>query len=134
MKRRTRNPFPGVTRVEDRHKRVRWRFRRGGVDTYLPGAYGSAEFRAAHEAAVKGAKAPAGSPAPHGTVSWLIAQYLGSLRFKNLSRTRMRQTMHELDWLRDVAGKYPYARMGVQHVEAVMKRKVGPGRAEPRAA
>ena len=49
MKRR--NPFPGVSRVTDRHGEVRFRFRRKGFDTYLPGPYASAEFRAAYEAA-----------------------------------------------------------------------------------
>ena len=53
---RRRNPYPGVTRATDRHGRVRWRFRRGRVDCYLPGPYGSEAFRAAYEAAVNGAR------------------------------------------------------------------------------
>ena len=50
---RRRNPFPGVTTVEDRHGKLRYRMRRsvGGrkVDCYLPGIIGSNEFRAAYE-------------------------------------------------------------------------------------
>lgn len=45
---RRRNPFPGVTRVTNRHGKVRWRFRRGGFTCYLPGPYASAEWRAAY--------------------------------------------------------------------------------------
>ena len=40
---RRRNPFPGVTTVEDRHGKLRHRLRRtvGGrkIDAYLPGPY-----------------------------------------------------------------------------------------------
>ena len=43
-----RNPFPGLSRVVDRHGKVRWRYRVRGVSTYIHGAYGSAEFRAAY--------------------------------------------------------------------------------------
>ena len=40
---------------------------------------------AAYEAALNHAKAPRACIAIEGTVSWLIEQYLGSLRFQNLS-------------------------------------------------
>ena len=45
---RRRNPYPGVTRVTDRHGKVRWRFRRKGFSAYLAGPYGSADVRAAY--------------------------------------------------------------------------------------
>ena len=48
MKRR-RNPFPGVSTKPDRHGKLRHRLRRTikgrTVDVYLPGPYGSPEFR-----------------------------------------------------------------------------------------
>lgn len=129
MKRR-KNPFPGVSRVTDRHGIVRWRLRitKKGVkiDTYLPGAYGSAEFRAAYEAAIAGAKVSKSSTAPPGTLAYLIEQYLGSLKFKNLSDSRKRTIRLELDWLRKEAGKYQFARLNVRHVEALMSKKSGP--------
>lgn len=129
MKRRL-NPFPGVSRVRDRHGAVRFRFRSRSLDTYLPGPYASAEFRAAYEAAVAGAKVPNRSTAAHGTFAWLIEAYLSSLRFKNLSSSRKRTIRAELDWLRDKEGGHigdlPMARFGVRHVEAVMAKKAGP--------
>jgi len=46
-----RNPFPGVTTKPDRHGKLRHRLRckvnGRKIDAYLPGTYGSAEFRAA---------------------------------------------------------------------------------------
>jgi integrase len=123
-----KKPFPGVTRVVDRHGKVRWRFRRKGrADLYLPGAYGSAEFRAAYEAALQGAKVPAPqASAPYGTLSWLIEQYLGSPKHLNLSDVRRASIRRELDWLRKEAGKYQIGALAARHVEALMGRKAGP--------
>lgn len=122
---RRRNPFPGVTRVTDRHGKVRWRFRRGAIDAYILAAYGSAEFRAEYEALLAGS-AVARSASQAGTVAWLIEQYLGSLKFRNLSDSRRRSIRSELDWLRGQAGDLPFARLGVKHIEALMAKKAGP--------
>ncbi len=123
-----KKPFPGVTRVVDRHGKVRWRFRpKGRADLYLPGAYGSAEFRAAYEAALEGVKVPvARTIAPYGTLSWLIEHYLRSPKHLNLSDVRRASIRRELDWLRNVAGKYQIGALAARHVEALMARKAGP--------
>lgn len=126
---RRRNPFPGVSRLIDRHGRTRWRFRRGGVDTYLPGPYGSAEFRAAYEAALEGARAPKRPRAQPGTFAWLLEHYLASPRFRDLSESRRRTLRGQLDWLRRQVGDLPFARFQVRHVEALMARKDGPAAA-----
>ena len=129
---RKHNPFPGVGNkpTTDRHGKKRWRLRRtikgAKIDTYLPGMYGSAEFRSAYEAALEGTRLPKGPRAPHGTVAWVIESYLGSLKFQNLSDTRKRTIRRELDWLKGVAGKYQLARIEVRHVEAIMGKKDGP--------
>lgn len=127
MKRR-KNPFPGVTRAVDRHGKVRWRFRRKfRADLYLPGAYGSVEFRTAYEAALEGVKTPApSSTALYGTLSWLIEQYLRSPKYLNLSDVRKSSIRRELDWLRKEAGKYQIGALAARHVEALMARKSGP--------
>lgn len=123
-----RNPFPGVTRVVDRHGKVRWRFRRKGrADVYLPSAYGSVEFRTAYETAVAGAELPVTrSTSTYGTIAWLIENYLRSPKHKNLSDIRRTTIRRELDWLREQAGKYQAARIETRHVEAIMARKTGP--------
>jgi integrase len=113
----------------DRHGNVRWRFRRTGTDTYIPGPYASAEFRAAYEAALAGAKAPNRSRAAHGSFGWLIELYLASGRYKNLSEQGRRVFRHELEWIRREIGDLPFARFAVRHVEALMNKKDGPAAA-----
>ena len=121
---RRKNPYPGVRRnVVKGH--IYWRFERSDCRHNIPGPYDSVAFRAAYEAALKGAKAPASSATP-GTVWRLIEQYLGSLKFLNLSLTRKSTIRAELDWLREVAGKYQYDRLEVRHIEIMMKKKTGP--------
>lgn len=125
MKRK--NPFPGVTRSTDRHGKVRFRFRRGAVDTYLPGAYASAEFRIGYEAAVKGSKTPAiRSNAAYGSLAWLIETYLRSPRYLDLSDGRRASLRGLLDFLRAEAGDLPFGRFASRHVEALMAKKAGP--------
>jgi integrase len=123
---RRRNPFPGVTRAVDRHGTVRWRIRWNGKSGYLHGPYGSAEWRIEYEAFIAGAERSQHSNADRGTIAWLIEQYLGSLRFQNLSESRKRTIRLELDWLRKEAGQYHFARIEVRHVEALMAKKDGP--------
>lgn len=121
---RRKNPFPGV-RKNFVKGRVYWRFERAGHRCNIPGPYNSPDFKAAYEAALHGASAPK-STAERDTVSWLIEQYLESLRFKNLSPSRKRSIRGELDWLREAAGKYRFASLAVRHVEALMGQKSGP--------
>jgi integrase len=124
---RKKNPFPGVTRSTDRHGKVRFRFRRGAVDTYLPGSYASAEFRVAYEAAVKGSKTPAiRSNAAYGSLAWLIETYLRSPRYLDLSDGRRASPRGLLDFLRAEAGDLPFGRFAPRHIEALMAKKAGP--------
>lgn len=126
--RKPRNPFPGVSRFVDRHGKVRWRFRRKGrADVYLPGLYGSAEFRTAYEAAVAGAAEPVTrTTSSFGTIAWLIENYLRSPKHLNLSDIRRKTIRRELDWLRSEVGQYQAGRIETRHVEAIMARKTGP--------
>lgn len=121
-----RNPFPGVTRAPDRHGKVRWRCRMRGRGMYLPGAYGSAEFRAAYEAFVAGTRTPverAGGAA--GSIAWLVTHYLRQPAFVRLSAGRQKALRSILDWIRIEAGDLPATRFAARHVEALMDRKGG---------
>jgi len=129
-----RNPFPGVTRSKDRHGKVRWRLRRTimgrKIDTYLPGSYGSVEFRQGYEAAIDGARVSSREPrAKHGSLAWLIEVYLRSPKHRNKADQTRNVLRRELDWLREVAGNYPVAHCRAKHVEAVMNMKAGPAAA-----
>ena len=121
------NPFPGVSRTIDRHGKVRWRFRRKGFSCYLPGPYGSVEFRTAYEAALNEAKTPAPTARfPRASLGWVITHYLGSPRHAQKAAITRRTLLNELDWLRETAGHLPVAKFRGRHVEALMARKNGP--------
>lgn len=127
---RRRNPFPGVTRSPDRHGKVRWRFRRKGFSCYLPGAYGSAEFRAAYEQALEGSSSPQPTERyARGTLAWLIVQYRNSPKYLDQAEASKRTLRGQLDWLMQTAGDLPFARFEARHVEALMAKKDGPAAA-----
>ena len=123
------NPFPGVSTKPDRHGKLRHRLRRtvGGrkVDAYLPGPYGSTEFRAAYEVAIDGARVTTRRAQP-GTFSHLIEAYLDSAAFRNLALTTRSDKRPWLDWIRATIGDARYARMQPRQVEALMAKKGGP--------
>ena len=123
---RTKNPFPGVTRAVNPRGKVCYRFRSKGSNCYLPGPYGSVAFRAAYDAAVQGASAPTRSTTPADTLAGLIENYLGSARYKNLSVSRKRSIRGELDWLRGIAGTAKFRVFKTYHVEKLMAKKSGP--------
>ena len=131
MKRR-KNPFPGVNTVEDRHGKLRHRLRRSvrgrTIDTYLPGPYGSPEFRAAYEQAIEGARGARLGARP-GTVGYLVAAYREAPAFRNLSVTSRRNKTWRLDWICEAIGDGRYAAMQPRHVEALMAKKGGPAAA-----
>lgn len=127
-----RKPFPGVTRHVDRHGTVRWRLRRTiagrKIDTYLPGPYGSAEFRAAYESAINPAMEYNVAGA-FGTFDHVISHYLGSLRFRNLSRSTRYGKSLRLNSMRQTLGKAQLAAMQPYHIEHLMDGKGGPNAA-----
>ncbi len=127
MKRKN-NPFPGVAVVRDRHGQRRFRLRRRvkgrQINCYLPGSYGSAEFRTAYEAAHEGAH-DSRSRAKPGTFGFLIEQKLASPPFRDLSPATQRQMRYRFDWIKSVIGAGRYADTKARHVEALMAKKSG---------
>lgn len=123
-----KNSFPGVATVEDRHGKLRHRLRRivrgRAIDTYLPGPYGSPEFRAAYEEAIEGARIATRRAQP-GTFSFLISSYLESSGYRNLSVTTRRDKARRLDWIREAIGKARLAEIQPRHVEKLMAKKGG---------
>ncbi|SEC14018.1 Phage integrase family protein [Rhodobacter sp. 24-YEA-8] len=127
MTKRT-NPYPGLVRVKDRHGKERLRYktkRRGGFSCYLPGPYGSPEFKRAYKEASEALAAPS-VVAPYGSLGWAVTKYLSNAHWATLSAARKGTLRRELDWLREQAGDLPLARFGVEHVQALMERKTGP--------
>ncbi len=125
MRRKAKNPFPGVCRVVDRHDKVRWRFRKKGLaSTYLSGEYGSAEFRAAYEAALSGGAAAAPSVRhDYGTFDWLIEHYKRTPRWQKLRETTRYNLSKALDRFSRDYGKRRVALLHAEHIEAILAKK-----------
>jgi integrase len=127
MNRRKEKKYPWV-RKNIVKGRIYWRFEKGDFRTNLPGPFGSIEFEAAYEAALEQVKLPK-SRAKTDTIGWLIEQFLSSIRYRDSSPIRKETLRYQLDWLREQAGDLPFARMEVEHVEALMAKKDGPSAA-----
>ncbi len=126
---RRRNPYPGVTRAPDRHGGVRWRLRKTvkgrKIDVYLPEPYGSAEFKAAYEAAL--------NPTPqqrttgeYGTIDHVVSHYRGTEAFKALAASTRYAKGNRLDWICRLIGRARIEGIQVHHIENLMDRKGGP--------
>ena len=126
---RRRNPFPGVSTGPDRHGKLRHRLKRTvkgqKIDCYLPGPYGSTEFRQAYEEACEGVRL-AGRRAPAGTLAYLIESYLGSKGYLRLADSTRRDVRGRLDWIKTTIGDAKYSRIEPRHVVALMEKKGGP--------
>lgn len=126
-----RNPYPGVGNQPtiDRHGKKRWRLRktvRGQkVDVYLPGPYGSAEFRAAYDAAMNPTpeRRTAGS---YGTVQHIVTHYRGSKKFKSLVDSTRYAKGKRLDWICNLIGAARMTDIEPHHIANLMDRKGGP--------
>jgi integrase len=128
-----KKPFPGVTRAPDRHGKIRWRLRctiKGRkVDTYLSGAFGSAEFRAGYEAAINPAPATPKTAGAFGTFDHAISTYLGHAQFRELAKLTRYAKGKRLDAIREMIGPERLSELLPHHVEAMMDRKGGPAAA-----
>jgi integrase len=130
-----RNPFPGVGNKPsvDRHGGKRWRLRKTvkgrKIDTYLPGAYGSAEFRTAYDQATNPVRKPGDEQAASGTFQHIITHYLSSKGFLTLSDNTRKSKRKRLDSIRSLIGSAYLGDLEPHHVENLMDRKGGPNAA-----
>lgn len=118
-----RNPFPGVTRVIDRHDKVRWRFRKKGMSLYLPGDYGSVEFRAAYEAAIGGVKVSAPSRFEYGTFGRLAEDYKSTPTWQKLAKISRKTLVNQMEHFLAAHGTKKVAHLKPEHVEALIAKK-----------
>ncbi|WP_121630317.1 tyrosine-type recombinase/integrase [Tropicibacter alexandrii] len=126
-----RNPFPGVGNKPnvDQHGKKRWRLRAKvngrKVDEYLPGAYGSLEFRTAYEAAMNPRPDDKRTRGEHGTVDHVVSHYRGSVRFKELAASTRYAKGKRLDWICQIIGRFPLELIQAHHIEGLMEKKGG---------
>ncbi|SDY17907.1 tyrosine-type recombinase/integrase [Citreimonas salinaria] len=126
-----KNPFPGVSRHVDRHGKVHWRLRKRikgrKIDTYLSGRYGSAEFRAAYEAALNPAPEAPKTAGDWGTFDHVITHMKGSRKWReDLSASTRYAKGKRLDWIRSLIGAARLSSFEARHLENLMDRKGGP--------
>ena len=121
---RRKNPYPGVSRLVDRHGKTRWRFRKKSCrDTYINHPYGSAEFNRAYELARQKRPPEPTNRAPRGSFDWLIERYYASAKFRALSDIRKKNSRSEIERFRAKYGRLPFAEMQPSHIEKLMDKK-----------
>lgn len=122
-----RNPFPGVSCVVDRHGKRRWRGRKKGLPSiYLPGAYGSVEFRAAYEAWIAGGERVV-SPSrqhEHGSIDWLIEQYQRTTQWQALAPISRRVLIGEMERFRAKHGRKLMRTLTPEAVDQLIARRI----------
>lgn len=123
-----------VVRDVDRHGNVRYYFRRDRTKPRirLRAIIGTPEFLDEYNRALKG-QAERGNSAKmvsKDSFEWLVQQYYESLAFTKLDPGTQRTRRGTLKPILKAYGHAPYARMGIEHVEALMAEKA----ATPEAA
>lgn len=101
-----RHRLPHLQKEITRHGKIVWYFRRGkGVRVRVLGDYGSEEFQANYEAALKGETAGA-KPAPmaSGTLTWAVSLYRQSSAWLAFSAATKRQRENILAHILETAG------------------------------
>ena len=121
-----RNPYPGVTKVYDRHSKARWRFRLAGKPScYVHGAYGSEQFRREYEAALNASPALSVKEPKRGSWDWLIVQYIKGPDFKRInSESFRRNLLRQFNRFRIEFGDCLVADLKPYHVDSIVGRMV----------
>lgn len=127
-----KNPFPGVGNQPsvDRHGKKRWRLRKTvkgrKIDVYLPGLYGSVEFRLAYDAAVNPVSEAPKTRGAVGTFDYVVSHYRGNQKFGVLAASTRYAKGKRLDWICQFIGSARLADLETRHIENLMDRKGGP--------
>lgn len=98
---------------------------KGRPSCYLPGDYGSIEFRQAYETALQG-RPSVTNPcrlAKRGTFNWLIERYLTSPEFEKIGPVYKRNLLYQIDRFRRAYGDCLIADLRMVHVEAIIAKK-----------
>lgn len=112
-----KNRYRGVSKLIDRHGKVRWRFRVKGLPPcYVPGPYGSEAFIAAWEAARNPNQSPAEKRCVYGTISAMIAGYYESSDFKMLGKITQQVYRRVLENFREKNGDKSVALLTKQNI------------------
>jgi len=98
--------------------------KKGLPSVYLPGEYGSVEFRMAYDAAISGAAAlVAPSRHEYGTFDWLIEHYKRAPKWKKLRPISQYNLGKDFDRFSRAYGKRHVVTLRTEHVEAIIGKK-----------
>ena len=104
-------PRPPYLRWEKtRHGRVAWYVRRdNGPRVRIRGEYGSPDFIAAYQSAIRGEAPPASATPKSGSLAWLIARYRETPAWTDLAIATRRQRENIFKQIIKTGGHEPYA-------------------------
>lgn len=122
--------FPNVSHYRDRHQKLRWRYRKGGVTVQLGTDHGSAEFISRYAAATNSEPVQPGtftafvpSRSKSGALSWFIDRWYRSAQFDALSKGTQRGYRYIAERLRESHGTIYVTALERRHIKAFMAVK-----------
>ncbi|MDH3667654.1 MAG: tyrosine-type recombinase/integrase [Paracoccaceae bacterium] len=121
-----RRQYPGATPYFDRHGTRRWRFRRKGFSAELGSDYGSPDFIARYEAALKRQKVEGqvgASRTRPGSIDALIVAYYRSPKFRDLAPSSRAIYSNILDRFRREHGHKRVVHLERRHVMDLMAER-----------
>lgn len=114
---------PHLQRHTTRHGQPAWYVRLGrGPLVRIRGEYGTPEFMAAYDAAVKGERPPVRA-AKAGTLAWLVERYRETPAWRSLSNATRRQRENILKHVLQSAGAQPYSAINERTIVAGRDRR-----------
>lgn len=115
---------PHLHRQITRHGKTLWYVRFGkGPRTRIQGAYGSAEFNEAYEAAIAGKPKPVGGEAAAWSLRWLVKRYMESSAWAKLSGATRKQRGCIFLGVLKTAADLPYADITRKHIADGRERR-----------
>jgi integrase len=115
---------PHLHKQINRHGKVVWYVRQGhGPRVRIRGEYGSAEFKAAYEAAIEGRPVERQGSPQTGTLAWLIERYRDSSAWARLTPATRRQRENIFLHIIESAGAAPYSKVTHQVIHQGRERR-----------
>jgi integrase len=122
---------PHLHKQFTRHGATVWYVRIGkGPRTRILGAYGSAEFNEAYDAAIAGKPKPVAGRAASGSLRWLVKRYMESASWGKLSAATRKQRGNIFVAVLAKAGDEPFSKVTRKHIiDGRERRKATPNQA-----
>lgn len=121
---RPKKQFPYVSSYMDIRDKLRWRFRRKGLDTQTRLSFGTPEWQAWYASALAGVKRAVGvERSVPGTFNALIAAYYGSSSFSALKPSTQSSRRGEIERFRAEDGHLEVAELKARNIRRMMDAK-----------